>query len=97
MMDAFVKRWGRAAALAFFALGFATFVMLTILLLVVREQIPGTEIGTIAAGYFWTMALIGGATQAPNMAERLPGARSWDRPTKLDGEQRRRTDESEAL
>lgn len=80
-----VDSWGRAAGLAWYAMGFMTLIMCGVLLLVARKLIPGMVVGEIAGWYFVSMGAAAGATQLPNMAERLPGSRSWDRPHNFDG------------
>lgn len=90
MMDGFVRRWGRAAALAVFTSLLATLIMAAMLLLASMDVVPGESVADIAWSYFAALGVIGGATQAPNFAERLPGARSWDNPHRLDMPQNRR-------
>jgi len=80
-----VGLWGRAAGLAWYAMGFMTLVMCGILLLVAQRLIPGLVVGEIAGWYFLAMGAAAGATQLPNMAERLPGSRRWDRSHDYDG------------
>ena len=81
----FIGRWGRAAGLAWYGMGMMTLVMMGVLLLVSQELIPGMVIGEITGWYFFAMGAAAGATQLPNMAERLPGQRRWDRPHLFDG------------
>lgn len=80
-----VGMWGRAAGLAWYAMGFMTLVMMLVLLLIALKLIPGVAIESIAGWYFVGMGGAAGATQLPNMAERWPGSRSWDRPHTFDG------------
>lgn len=83
--ESFVSRWGRAAGLAWYGMGFMTLIMGGILLLVAQRLIPGLVVGEIAGWYFMAMGVAAGATQLPNTAERLPGQRRWDRPHLFDG------------
>jgi len=88
-----VGLWGRAAGLGWYAMGMMTLVMLNILLLIALKVIPGVAIESIAGWYFVGMGGAAGATQLPNMAERLPGSRQWDRSHTYDG--RNPTDDPE--
>lgn len=86
-----ILRWGRGATLALFVASLSTFVMLAVLLLVGLDKIPGEVVGEVAWAYFVTMAAVGGASQLPNVAERLPGERRWHSPP---GEHRSASQES---
>lgn len=83
--SSFVGRWGRAAGLAWYAMGMMTAVMVGVLALVAVRIIPGTVVGEITGWYFGAMGAAGFGTQLPNTAERWPGRRTWDRPHDFDG------------
>jgi len=80
-----VGLWGRAAGLAWYGMGMMTLTMMGILLLIAVGLVPGAVVGSIGGWYFAGMAGAAGATQLPNMAERLPGSRQWDRSHTYDG------------
>lgn len=87
MVDGFVKRWGRAAALAVWCSGLATLVMGGVLLLVVAGAVSESTLVAAMPIYMGTMGAIGTATQVPNFAERLPGTRRWEQPPEtFDGQ-----------
>ena len=75
MMDNFVRRWGRGAALAWFTLLFSSVTMWAVLVLVYMEKMDG--VGDVIGSFFWSLAIVGGASQAPNVAERFPGIRDF--------------------
>lgn len=92
MIQSVISKNGKAAGIALLTALLSSAVMVTVLILVGLDEIPGDAVGEIAWSFFATMGVIGGASQAPNVAERLPGTRQWQHPPRLDGQSRRASD-----
>lgn len=90
--EGFVRTYGKGIGAALWALLLGTLVMLCVLLLVATGHIQGDVVGLAGGAYFTAVAAIGGGTQLPNVAERLPGTRSWQHPPRFDGHNRRAAD-----
>lgn len=90
--EGFVRAYGKGIGAALWALLLGTLVMLVVLLLVAAGSVPGDVVGIAGGAYFTAVAAIGGGTQLPNVAERLPGTRQWQNPPRFDGQNRRASD-----
>lgn len=90
--QAFVKKYGKGVGVALLTIMLMTLVMLVLCLLVAIRAMDGDVLGFAFGAYFGSMAVTGGAAQAPNFAERLPGERKWDTQHQFDGQQRRVSD-----
>ena len=77
-----MNKWGRGATLAGMAMLLGTVVMLIVLFKF--GDFPATELREVLGDFFLLLVIVGGATQAPNVVERLPGTRTWTQPPGYD-------------
>ena len=95
MLSSVHKIGGRAFAVVVWAIGLATIVAMTVLLIWVQTPVEARNwlaLAEIIGSYFVMVGIIGGAAQAGNAAERLPGVRRFEGQYRGHGDTRRGTD-----
>lgn len=95
MLSSVHKIGGRAFAVVVWAIGLATIVAMTVLLIWVQTPVEARNwlaLAEIIGSYFVMVGIIGGAAQAGNAAERLPGVRRFEGQYRGHGDTRRATD-----
>ena len=95
MIQSAQKLGGRAFAVVVWTVGLSTIVVLAVLFLFVQSA-PGERnwlaLSEIMGSYFVMVGIIGGASQAGNAAERLPGVRRFEGQYRGHGMDRRSSD-----
>ncbi len=98
MLSSVHKIGGRAFAVVVWAVGLSTIVVMTVLLIWVQspiEQRNWLALAEIVGSYFVMVGIIGGASQAGNAVERLPGVREFKGQHRGHGQDRREDDITE--
>ena len=95
MLKSVHKIGGRAFAVVVWCIGLATIVAMALLLIWVQTPVKNRDwaaLAQILGGYFIMVGIIGGAAQAGNAAERLPGVRRFEGQYRGHGQTERASD-----
>lgn len=98
MLKAAHEIGGRAWSVVVWTIGLSTIVAMTVLFLFIQSPVKTRSwlaLAEILGSYFIMVGIIGGAAQAGNAAERLPGVREFRGQYRGHGQDRRTTDSEE--
>lgn len=73
------KPFGRAAFIALYAISAGTIVMTIATIALFNGVLPPETWGTVAGSYMVMIGIVGAVAHGPNITERLPGTRRWEK------------------